>query len=107
MDTHDGSRTYTNMNSSEPLVDMPPFASRYFTKHEVRLYRYVHDQLINHYTNYPHIGSVLFLGHVFRIPCDLFTKYPAGCWWIRNTERAQRISLLRRRSKSQLESSSS
>ena len=23
MDTHNGSRTYTNMNSSEPLVDMP------------------------------------------------------------------------------------
>ena len=23
MDTHIGSRTYTNMNSSEPLVDMP------------------------------------------------------------------------------------
>ena len=23
MDTHNGSRTYTDMNSSEPLVDMP------------------------------------------------------------------------------------
>ena len=62
MDTHNGSRTYMNMNSSEHLLNMSVlFASRYYTKPEVRSFRYLHDLTINHYTKPSSLFCSIFL----------------------------------------------
>ena len=51
-----------------------PFASRYFIKHEVRLYRYPHDQLINHYTNYPHISCFVLFSFMYSVSHVIYSQ---------------------------------